>query len=72
MNNDRDTVRDTDVTDESMRDRNRAGESTQGDRGTRTMQRSRTERGEIDNSNPEIDDDAIIDEASRSDIGAGE
>lgn len=39
---------------------------------TKTMQRHPTERGEIDT--PEIDDDAMIDEAerNRSDLGAGE
>lgn len=35
-----------------------------------TMQRPKTERGDI--YNPEIDDDAMVDETTRSQIGAGE
>lgn len=58
MNNDRETLRET---DEKMQ---------QGQ--TPTMQRPRTERGETGGSNEEIDDDAMIDESIRSDIGAGE
>jgi hypothetical protein len=60
MNNDK-NIRDTDRTDQAMRDRNA---------GNRTMQRQKSERGEI--GNEEIDDDAMVDEASRSDLGAGE
>ncbi len=63
MNNDR--------KDQEMRDRNVTEGMHQGQRGTPTIQRSRTERGEIE-SNQEIDDDAMIDEATRSQIGAGE
>jgi hypothetical protein len=60
MNNDK-NIRDTDRTDQAMRDRNA---------GNRTMQRQKSERCEI--GNEEIDDDAMVDEASRSDLGAGE
>ncbi len=69
MQNDRNT-RETDMRDERMRDRNVTDSSHQENRDTRTMQRSRTERGEIP-SNQEIDDDAMED-ATRSQIGAGE
>jgi hypothetical protein len=45
----------------------------QGDRGTKTMQHSKTERGEISNHNHHIeDDDAMMDETTRGEIGAGE
>lgn len=72
MQNDRNNMRDTDMTDQSMRDRNVTDDSShQGDRGTSTMQRSKTERGEI--SNEAIDDDAMMDETTtRGEIGAGE
>jgi hypothetical protein len=49
------------------------GSSHQGDRGTPTMQRSRTERGEI--SNEAIDDDAMMNDdesTTRGELGAGE
>lgn len=61
MNNDRDT--DRNVTDEDMR---------QQKGGAPPMQRSNTERGELDGENLEIDDDGMSDESLRSDIGAGE
>jgi hypothetical protein len=72
MQKDTTTMRDTGMTGEGMQDRNITdGSSHQGDRGTPTMQRSRTERGEI--SNEAIDDDAMIDETTtRGDLGAGE
>ena len=56
-------IRDSDIHDREMRDRNITDRNMQhqGQRGTATMQRSKTERGEISN-----------DESMRSDLGAGE
>ncbi len=59
-----------------MRDRNISEQTEQHGieeekRGTPTRQRSRGEHGEI--TNPEIDDDAMMErETNRSDLGAGE
>lgn len=65
MQNDRhNNIRDTDIKDQEMRDSNvtdRNMQQHQGQRGTATMQRSKTERGEITD-----------DESMRSDLGAGE
>ena len=54
------------MTDKRMRDRNITDE-------TPTIARPKTDGGEI-TSNPEIDDDAMVDEdeATRNQIGAGE
>ena len=64
MQNNRHNIRDPDVHDQETRERNitdRNMQEHQGQRSTATMQRSRTERGEIGN-----------DESMRSDLGAGE
>ncbi|HKU67356.1 MAG TPA: hypothetical protein VJP85_06260 [Candidatus Baltobacteraceae bacterium] len=66
MENHRETIHDAGMTDKRMRDRNITDE-------TPTIARPKTDGGEI-TSNPEIDDDAMVDEdeATRNQIGAGE
>lgn len=53
------------------KNRNITDKDMQQQRGSQqTMQRPKTERGDI--GNPEIDDDALVDETTRAEIGGGE